>query len=169
MLRLNHNLWVWVKHYLGLNMTTKKPHSKRSRYQLVINWMGSSWLLGSSFLPRKRVHSVKWSTLFKMQHADANFGPAYTICSWKWTSWSKVVGNGFGSQLCPYRTNQPMNLPLLQSKWSVTQKKKKNFKWSHFHEESSNFAFNVNVGSKSNDQKFKLLPQEDVFPIPPWK
>ncbi len=125
MLRLNHNLWVWVKHYLGLNMTTKKPHSKRSRYQLVINWMGSSWLLGSSFLPRKRVHSVKWSTLFKMQHADANFGPAYTICSWKWTSWSKVVGNGFGSQLCPYRTNQPMNLPLLQSKWSVTQKKKK--------------------------------------------
>jgi hypothetical protein len=38
-------------------------------------------LLGLSFLPRKTVHSVKWSTLFKMQHADANFGPAHTICS----------------------------------------------------------------------------------------
>jgi hypothetical protein len=33
-------------------------------------------LLGLSFLPRKRVHSVKWSTLSKMQHADAKLWPS---------------------------------------------------------------------------------------------
>jgi hypothetical protein len=94
-----------------------------------------------SFLPRKRVRNVKWSSLFKMQHADANFGPAYNEFA---TIAIKMVYNP------PQKNNSngPIFMyDLLKSCLTLHSM--------------------FDVGSKSNGHKFELLPHENGFPIPP--
>lgn len=83
-------------------------------------------LLGLSFLPRKRGSQCQMVNFVQNAACRCKLWPSLHNLFMKVNELKQVVGNGFGSQLCPYRTDQPMNLPLLPSKWSITPQKNSN-------------------------------------------